>query len=181
MADRSMSDAASNLPLHRETGDVRLHALVPCAGSGSRARTDVPKQYQSLAGKPLVLHTLAALAGVPRLATTLVCVAPGDATLAAQPGIMLAECGGPTRAATVRNGLAVLAGQGASGDDWVLVHDAARCLVTPALVDRLIDACLKDEVGGLLAQPLADTLKRSEGDRVAATVPRERLWQAQTP
>jgi 2-C-methyl-D-erythritol 4-phosphate cytidylyltransferase len=174
----------------------RLHALVPCAGTGSRAGTAGPKQYQHVAGQPLVLHTLQALLAVPRLATVLVAVAPGDTTLHALPGLarlqaterlVLRECGGATRADTVLAGLQALRALGAAGSDWVLVHDAARCLITPALVDTLIDACLGHAVGGLLAQPLADTLKRAEGSAeaqppsVAATVPRAGLWLAQTP
>jgi 2-C-methyl-D-erythritol 4-phosphate cytidylyltransferase len=70
---------------------------------------------------------------------------------------------------------------GARDSDWVLVHDAARCLITPALVDTLIDACMNDPVGGLLALPMPDTLKRAVGGRVASTVPREDKWLAQTP
>ncbi len=163
----------------------RLHALIPCAGSGSRAGTEVPKQYQILAGQPLVAHTLAAFAQVKRLASVLVVVAPGDDTLAragALPArVQVADCGGATRAASVQAGLRELARLGASQDDWVLVHDAARCLITPALIDRLIDACLPDPVGGLLAQPLADTLKYGPEGRVAATIPREGHWLAQTP
>jgi 2-C-methyl-D-erythritol 4-phosphate cytidylyltransferase len=93
----------------------------------------------------------------------------------------VADCGGATRAASVQAGLRELARRGASQDDWVLVHDAARCLITPALIDHLIDACLPDPVGGLLAQPLADTLKYGPEGRVAATLPREGHWLAQTP
>jgi 2-C-methyl-D-erythritol 4-phosphate cytidylyltransferase len=81
----------------------------------------------------------------------------------------------------VTNGLRELRRVGAVDTDWVLVHDAARCLVTPQLVDRLIDACVDDEVGGLLAHPLADTLKLGEDGRVAATINRGDKWQAQTP
>lgn len=65
--------------------------------------------------------------------------------------------------------------------DWVLVHDAARCLITPAQINQLLDACLEDEVGGLLALPLPDTLKQSQGERVSATLPRADKWLAQTP
>ena len=78
----------------------RLHALIPCAGTGSRAGTAIPKQYQPVAGQPMVRHTLAAFASVPRLSTVLVAVAPGDRTLAGTQGITLAECGGATRAAS---------------------------------------------------------------------------------
>ncbi|MES2480938.1 MAG: 2-C-methyl-D-erythritol 4-phosphate cytidylyltransferase [Pseudomonadota bacterium] len=160
---------------------ARFYALIPCAGTGSRAGGAGPKQYEPVAGRAMVLHTLGAFAAVPRLASVLVAVTPGDRTLAGQPGIVLAECGGPTRAATVRGGLAQLLRRGADADDWVLVHDAARCLVTPALIDRLIDACEGDAVGGLLALPLADTLKHGPEGRVLATVPREGHWLAQTP
>lgn len=160
----------------------RCHALVPCAGSGSRAGTAQPKQYQPLAGRPLVQHTLAALGAVARIDRLLVVVAPGDDTLR-QPGArwQLADCGGATRAESVCNGLDHLLASGAAPKDWVLVHDAARCLLTPALVDALIDACLPDAVGGLLALPLPDTLKRAQDGRVAATVERADKWLAQTP
>ena len=168
----------------------RCHALVPCAGVGARSGADGPKQYVPLAGRAMVAHTLAALAAVPRLTATLVVLsAEDDLFEAAVPWFgrapsreWLARCGGASRAATVANGLQVLADRGAQPDDWVLVHDAARCLVQPAWVDRLIDACLGDEVGGLLALPVADTLKQADAKgRVAATVDRSAKWAAQTP
>lgn len=171
----------------------RLWAFVPCAGVGARAvasgaQPDLPKQYQTVAGQPLVLHTLAALAQVTRLSATLVGVAAGDGFFQARQAAgtwQVAACGGPTRAETVLGGLAALAAQGAEDSDWVLVHDAARCLLTPQMVDRLIDACLHDPVGGLLAQPLADTLKSAVVEdgvaRVAATLARSDKWLAQTP
>lgn len=169
----------------RVSPSTRLHALIPCAGSGSRAGTGVPKQYQPVAGRPLVAHTLAAFARVQRLASVLVVVAPGDDTLARLPGlppqVLVSDCGGATRAASVLGGLQALRRHGADAADWVLVHDAARCLITPALIERLIDACLGDPVGGLLAQPLADTLKYGPQGRVVVTLPREGHWLAQTP
>jgi 2-C-methyl-D-erythritol 4-phosphate cytidylyltransferase len=164
---------------------ARCFALVPCAGVGQRAGTAGPKQYSELGGRSVVAHTLAALAAVPRLAGTLVVLAPDDSAFEAHaPGYAgwVARVGGDTRAATVAHGLAVLRGRGAADDDWVLVHDAARCLLRPAWVDRLIDACLDDAVGGLLALPLADTLKQGDdAGRVTATVPRAGKWAAQTP
>jgi 2-C-methyl-D-erythritol 4-phosphate cytidylyltransferase len=163
---------------------ARCFALVPCAGVGQRAGTGGPKQYSPLMGRAVVAHTLAALAAVPRLAHTLVVLAPDDDQFETHvPAFSgwVARVGGSTRAASVGQGLAVLRGRGADDNDWVLVHDAARCLLKPAWVDRLIDACRDDEVGGLLALPLADTLKQEEGGRVAATVPRAGKWAAQTP
>ena len=161
----------------------RCFALLPCAGSGSRAGTARPKQYQPVAGMPMVRHTLAALAQVARIARVLVVVAPGDAARDdLGPAVSMVDCGGATRADSVFNGLGALLAQGAHAHDWVLVHDAARCLVTPALIDALIDACLPDAVGGLLALPLADTLKAAGADgRVAATLDRADKWLAQTP
>ncbi|BEP96589.1 2-C-methyl-D-erythritol 4-phosphate cytidylyltransferase [Acidovorax sp. A79] len=147
----------------------------------------LPKQYHLVAGHPMVLHTLAAFAGVGRLLGTLVAVAPGDRFLDAHahPAYFAVECGGPTRADTVLGGLRVLLARGAQRDDWVLVHDAARCLVTTAQIDHLIDVCAQDSVGGLLAHQLADTLKTSidgpGGVRVASTVDRSNKWLAQTP
>ena len=174
-----MSDHAPGMP--------RCFALVPCAGIGARAGAAGPKQYVQLAGRPLVAHALAALCGVPRLTQVLVVLAPGDTAFAAvvEPALASAcrvvHAGGDSRAATVYNGLLALRSGGTQDEDWVLVHDAARCLLRPAWVDALIDACWSDPVGGLLALPLADTLKEETAGRVSATLPRARKWLAQTP
>jgi 2-C-methyl-D-erythritol 4-phosphate cytidylyltransferase len=167
----------------------RFFALIPCAGSGSRALVPgaaLPKQYQTVAGQPMVMHTLAAFASVARISDLLVVVAPGDDFFEHQSApCVVRDNGGATRAQTVRNGLHDLFEQGARRDDWVLVHDAARCLITPAQIDALIDACQGDAVGGLLAHKLPDTLKQEgageQQGRVAATLPRDDKWLAQTP
>ncbi len=165
----------------------RLHALLPCAGSGSRSGAAGPKQYQPLAGWPLVHHTLAALQRVARLSSVSVVVSPGDRFWTDPGDVSVLPCGGETRAHSVFNGLSALLERGVPPTDWVLVHDAARCLVSPDEVDALIDACLADPhaAGGLLALPLPDTLKAAtpsdQGPRVAATVDRSDKWLAQTP
>jgi len=166
---------------------ARCFALVPCAGEGARLGAGLPKQYLRLAGRAMVAHTLDALARVPRITATLVVLAPLDDQFDSHvpdfggEGRWLARCGGTSRAGTVANGLAVLATQGVEDRDWVLVHDAARCMVRPEWIDRLIDACVDDQVGGLLALPLADTLKAERDGRVGATVDRAGMWAAQTP
>ena len=167
----------------------RCFALVPAAGIGTRSGAEGPKQYVPLAGRTMLAHTLDALAQVPELVATLVVLAPDDAQFeAAVPGFsgIVARCGGASRAETVANGLAVLLKHGAQLHDWVLVHDAARCLIRPEWVARLIAACADDEVGGLLALPLADTLKQAGADvgagaRITHTVDRRAKWAAQTP
>ncbi|MDB5750708.1 MAG: 2-C-methyl-D-erythritol 4-phosphate cytidylyltransferase [Ramlibacter sp.] len=161
----------------------RYFALIPCAGNGSRAGTSGPKQYERVAGQPMVWHTLSAFAGVKRIARTLVVVAASDGFFERNPttSALVVPCGGATRAASVANGLRELRRVGATDADWVLVHDAARCLVTPDLIDRLIDRCSGDEVGGLLAHPLADTLKIAKDGRAAGTLQRDDKWLAQTP
>jgi 2-C-methyl-D-erythritol 4-phosphate cytidylyltransferase len=170
-----------------DSSPPRCYALLPCAGVGSRSGATLPKQYVNIAGRAMVAHTLAALAEVSRLAATLVVLAPEDQAFEQHvPGFAGARgwvCrrGGAQRADTVAGGLAELLARGAREHDWVLVHDAARCLVRAEWVDRLIDACLADEVGGLLALPVADTLKRAEGGRVAETLSRADKWAAQTP
>jgi 2-C-methyl-D-erythritol 4-phosphate cytidylyltransferase/2-C-methyl-D-erythritol 4-phosphate cytidylyltransferase/2-C-methyl-D-erythritol 2,4-cyclodiphosphate synthase len=128
---------------------------------------------------------------VDRLAATLVVLAPDDDQFEdAVPRFTdergwVARCGGASRAESVANGLAELRARGAQPHDWVLVHDAARCLLRASWVDRLIDACQDDEVGGLLALPLADTLKQADGaagqERSSATIDRSGKWAAQTP
>ena len=170
-----------------EPATVRCFALVPCDGAGARSGAGLPKQYVALAGRPMIAHTLAALARVPRIVETLVVLAPDDERFErsvpdpARLRCRAVRCGGATRAASVAAGLAALAERGAVDGDWVLVHDAARCALQPAWVDRLIDACLDDPVGGLLALPIADTVKQERDGRVAATLDRRGLWAAQTP
>lgn len=166
----------------------RCYALVPAAGVGARSGADRPKQYVPIAERAMMAHTLEALLAVPGLAATLVVLSPEDDQFeAAVPGFAgergwVARCGGATRAESVANGLAELLARGAQPHDWVLVHDAARCLLRPEWVERLIDACADDEVGGLLALPVADTLKEADAQgRVAATVDRRGKWAAQTP
>ena len=185
--------ASASVALNPLAAAPRIWALVPCAGSGSRARTSLPKQYQNLAGHPLVFHTLAAFAGVTGIAGTLVVVAAEDQFfdgLQARPvtrpefslaTLIIANCGGQTRARSVFNGLNHLVTLGADADDWVLVHDAARCLIAPTQIQTLIAACLPDAVGGLLACPLPDTLKSEAQGRVAGTINRTGKWLAQTP
>ena len=167
--------------------DSASAGVVPGAAPAAVQSGPLPKQYHTVAGHPMVLHTLAAFAGVTRLLGTLVAVAPGDHFLDAYPSAayFAVDCGGPTRADTVLGGLRALQARGARAQDWVLVHDAARCLVTPEQIDALIDACAHDSVGGLLAHKLADTLKTATagpgGVRVASTVDRSDKWLAQTP
>jgi len=169
------------------TSSPRLFAIVPCAGVGLRAGTAGPKQYARLAGRALVAHTLHALAQVSRLQGVLVVLADDDDRFEqevpdfAGPTRWLARRGGVTRAQTVANGLLALRELGAADDDWVLVHDAARALIQPDAIDRLIDACLDDPVGGLLALPVADTLKQERDGRAATTLDRRDKWAAQTP
>ncbi|WP_353233325.1 2-C-methyl-D-erythritol 4-phosphate cytidylyltransferase [Diaphorobacter ruginosibacter] len=171
------------IQIRADAAGVRCHALLPSAGVGARAGTAQPKQYQPLAGRLLVEHTLAAFAGVARIASVNVVVAAGDETLR-RPGAYwnVIEKGGATRADSVFNGLTHLLDVGdVRPGDWILVHDAARCLVSPAQIDALIDACLQDAVGGLLALPLPDTLKLSVDGRATQTIARGDKWLAQTP
>lgn len=186
-----MSDA---MPFTLTSPDFlpRCYALVPCAGVGERAGVGGPKQYHPVAGQAVVAHTLAALQAVPRLEATLVVLSPDDVPFERHAPdftgerAWVARVGGATRAESVANGLAELLARGAQPRDWVLVHDAARCLLRPEWVTRLIAACEADEVGGLLALPLADTLKAAvrgaDGEaRAEATVDRTGKWAAQTP
>lgn len=167
----------------------RLFALIPAAGSGTRIGGDTPKQYQSIAGRPMLAHSVASFVACGRIEHVYVVVAPHDerAARVLEPHWMdrvtLLPCGGTARDATVSNGLNAMTGQAAE-DDWVLVHDAARPGLTVELIERLIDAVSADEVGGLLAIPVPDTIKRESSEhygRVDRTVPREGVWLAQTP
>lgn len=147
---------------------------------------EIPKQYLPLLDRPLLWHTLAALCAVPALSRVFVVLASDDGHWDAHDWsafdgrLEVLRCGGATRAESVANGLRAIAGRVAA-DDWMLVHDAARACVTAAHVAALIEAVDSDPVGGILATPVADTLKRGADGAIAATVPRENLWQAQTP
>ena len=176
-----MTDLSNKSPASIPS-DARFWAVIPCAGTGSRSGAEGPKQYQPLAGQPLVIHTLSAFSKVKRIDQIAVVVAADDDFLdSSSATVLIAACGGPTRAASVFNGLIYLLQCGADPEDWVLVHDAARCLITPAQINALIDACAADEVGGLLALQLPDTLKSEVGGRVAGTLDRSDKWLAQTP
>ncbi len=137
----------------------------------------------------MVLHTLAAFGATSGIDNIVVVVAPGDdffrnlnwISTTQNATLNIANCGGDTRARSVLNGLSAVLTLGGALDDWVLVHDAARCLITPTQISALIDACQGDEVGGLLALPLPDTLKSGVGGRVESTLDRAGKWLAQTP
>jgi 2-C-methyl-D-erythritol 4-phosphate cytidylyltransferase len=163
----------------------RLFALIPAAGSGSRMGSQLPKQYVRLGSQTMLEHAADALLAAPDLEGVLVVVAPDDIAhrqVAPRARLTFAAVGGETRATSVRNGLRVLrAAFGIDHDDWILVHDAARpCLARDELM-RLVVGVGGDAVGGLLALPVADTLKRAQQGRVVQTVDREGLWRAATP
>jgi 2-C-methyl-D-erythritol 4-phosphate cytidylyltransferase len=148
---------------------------------------ETPKQYLPLNSIPLIAHALIVLAREPRIAKLFVVLSPDDRWWdnyewrGWEDRIQVLRCGGATRAETVLNGLQAMSAECAA-DDWVLVHDAARPCLPAESLSRMLDELADDAVGGLLAVPVADTLKRADAEcRVAATVPRAGLWQAQTP
>ena len=162
-------------------------AIVPAAGSGARFGAERPKQYLPLAGRPLIFHTLLALSRASWIDRVLVVLAPDDAYWAGYdwrdigPKLEVVYAGGATRAESVLAGLRAVT-TAADDDDWMLVHDAARPCLSADMLDNLMTTLADDPVGGLLAVPVADTLKREDTDvRVGETVAREGLWQAQTP
>jgi 2-C-methyl-D-erythritol 4-phosphate cytidylyltransferase len=163
---------------------MTFHALVPAAGNGFRFGAGIPKQYLPLAGKPVLQHALDRLHAHFPLRRTYVVLAPDDhwfeQTIAVPPDVTLLRCGGATRAESVRNALERL--EDVAADDWVVVHDAVRpCLAREESL-RLQHELAGDEVGGFLAVPISDTLKRLGDDaRVVRTESREALWRAQTP
>ncbi|MEO4046249.1 2-C-methyl-D-erythritol 4-phosphate cytidylyltransferase [Pseudomonas sp. CAU 1711] len=160
--------------------------VIPAAGIGSRMRADRPKQYLQLAGKTILEHTLDCFLDHPRLRGLVLSLAADDPywpalPCAADTRIRRAE-GGAERADSVLAGLLRLRELGAQADDWVLVHDAARPNLARGDLDLLLGELAGDPVGGLLAVPARDTLKRAGADgRVAETVDRSLIWQAYTP
>ena len=174
---------AATMNLSHPMSQSRHFALIPAAGVGARMGADCPKQYLPLAGQPMLRHTVAAFLNSPLIAHTFVVVSADDAyvdqALDELAGVTLLRCGGATRKDSVLNGLQALR-ERLAADDWVLVHDAARPGLTPALIEKLVSAIGDSAVGGLLALPVVDTVKRVEAGRVQ-TVPRDGLWLAQTP
>jgi 2-C-methyl-D-erythritol 4-phosphate cytidylyltransferase len=169
---------------------LALFALIAAAGIGSRVAQGTPKQYLSLAGKPMLWHSVRALCAA-RPENVFVVLAPGDDEFvrhdwsAFDGRVEALYCGGETRRDSVYNGL-VAASAAVDADDFVLVHDAARPCVPKDDLERLIGECSVDRIGGILALPVAETVKRVAKDeagtqRIAGTEDRSLLWLAQTP
>jgi 2-C-methyl-D-erythritol 4-phosphate cytidylyltransferase len=163
---------------------LRYIALIPAAGIGARLGGELPKQYLPIGGRTMLEHAIDALLADSRIDRVFVVVAPADAHWQALPvdddRVEFLPVGGGSRAESVRNGLIAIAAR-IGDDDRVLVHDAARPCLTEQQLARLIDEVGDDDSGGLLAVPLADTLKRGEDGRVGITLERAGLWCAQTP
>lgn len=171
---------ASDIPARPGHGArARVVALVVAAGRGVRMGGAVPKQYQTLAGRPVLARTVARLAGHPRVGQVMVVIPPDDGGRAAAilPPETMMVAGGATRAQSVAAGLAALPAEATH----VLIHDAARPLVPDAVIDRVIDALGRAD-GAAPAVAVSDALWRENGSGgVAETVPRAGLWRAQTP
>ncbi len=168
---------------------ARCIALIPAAGIGNRMQAAIPKQYVPLGERTMLHIVLDTFAHAAAIDHTYLVVAEDDphidALLAKRQSndsnaLTVLRCGGATRHQTVLNGLAAMQTD-VTSTDWILVHDAARPGLTKALIERLIAAVGDDAVGGLLAIPLADTLKRGSDQRVVQTIDRSALWSAQTP
>jgi 2-C-methyl-D-erythritol 4-phosphate cytidylyltransferase len=167
------------------TSPVRIVALIPAAGGGSRFGAALPKQYADLNGRPLLVRAIERLQSSLALYDTIVALAPEDTLYdrIVGPFPRVERSLRRRRAETVANSLAALGGR-CDDDDWVLVHDAARPCVPADALRRLMSEISDDPVGGLLAIPVADTLKREDREtpaRVLRTEDRAGLWQAQTP
>ncbi len=170
--------------------ELAFHALIPAAGAGTRFLGETPKQYLTLAGRPMLWHAVSALCVKP-IENVFVVLAPGDEQFKGIDWGGLGErieplyCGGESRRDSVYNGM-VAAMAVVESNDWMLVHDAARPCLPSADLARLIAETQADLVGGVLALPVADTVKRVAKDeagaqRIAGTEDRSQLWLAQTP
>jgi 2-C-methyl-D-erythritol 4-phosphate cytidylyltransferase len=159
----------------------RYFALIPAAGVGARMGADGPKQYMQIGGKPMLRHTIDAFLSSELIAHTYVVVSAGDGQIdgvAPTDGVTVLRCGGASRLESIQNALRQL-GEVIGSNDWVLVHDAARPGLNAELIQKLITTIGDDAVGGLLALPVVDTVKRAGA--AVATVARDGLWLAQTP
>ena len=169
---------------------MAIYALIPAAGAGTRFLGETPKQYLPLAGKPMLWHAVKSVC-VPPIENVFVVLAPGDAQFARVDWGAFAGrleplyCGGETRRDSVYNGM-VAAMAAVDADDWMLVHDAARPCLPRQDLANLIEQTREDRIGGILALPVAETVKRVAKDeaglqRIAGTEDRTQLWLAQTP
>ncbi|MEZ3500562.1 2-C-methyl-D-erythritol 4-phosphate cytidylyltransferase [Pantoea sp. KPR_PJ] len=161
---------------------MEVIAVVPAAGIGSRMQATCPKQYLTIGQHTLLEHSITRLFSHPAVRQVIVALSPDDTQFASLPLAhdprVLSVTGGETRAESVLAGL-----RAAQGADWVLVHDAARPCLHPDDLTRLLQVRESSEVGGILAAPVRDTMKRGEPGlaAVAHTVEREHLWHALTP
>lgn len=164
---------------------VKYWAVIPAAGVGSRMAADRPKQYLPLAGKTVIEHSLHALLDHPVIAGGVVAISAGDGYWPAlnyqHAKPLYVAPGGKERCDSVLSALELLS-ENADAQDWVLVHDAARPCLRADDMDRLISACVQHAVGGILAMPAKDTIKRANAvNEIVETVDRSTLWQAFTP
>jgi len=164
----------------------KIHVLIPSAGTGSRFGSDAPKQFHRLHDKLIIEYSLEVFFKMPQIDSVWVGLSAGmEKELVMQHSkLNLCATGGATRSATVLNTLELMQQQLLDPNDWVLVHDAARPGIQTHQVQELITAVLSgDADGGILALPITDTLKRARSDipRVDSTLPRDHIWQAQTP
>lgn len=167
------------------SSEPRVWGVIPAAGVGRRMGGELPKQYLRIGGHTLLEHAASALLGSPRLAALVLGHAADDTRLAELP--LAADprvyrvVGGRERSDTVRAALAFLADR-AGPEDWVFVHDAARPCLPRDVVETLLAALGDEPVGGIVALPVTDTVKRADpAGHIAATLPREQIWRAQTP
>jgi 2-C-methyl-D-erythritol 4-phosphate cytidylyltransferase len=180
-----------------ELNNTNLWVVIPAAGYGERMQSSTPKQYLPLAGKPMLAHTVEAMLAFEPVTGVQLSLAAEDRhwdklglTSDTKEKLLPPTIGGATRAASVLSGLVALESLGASEvgeavkikqDDWVMVHDAARPCIDKHCLERMITELGGDDVGGILALPVADTIKSVSGNHIDHTVDREPLWAAQTP
>ncbi len=166
-----------------ESAQQNYTAIILAAGSGSRMEDSSPKQHRVIAGKSLIQHSVDAFLAEPRITKLIIVVSPSD--IAAQklqfddPRVIVARVGGITRDMSVKNALSYAA---FTENEWVLVHDAARPCILTSDISKLMDVCIEQNRGAILAVPVTDSLKKEGKDRqIIRSISRENVWAAQTP
>ena len=165
---------------------AKFHIIIPAAGSGSRMGLDQPKQYLKIHKQTFIERVIRVFENIPLVDSIHIALQPKDdlwdtLNLSLSSKVNVHYCGGESRAKTVLNTLETIKTH-MNDSDWILVHDAARPGVQEKDVIHLIETLKNDPVGGLLAYPIADTIKKSDKeDRVIDSPLRDHLWQAQTP
>ena len=163
-----------------------IHLIIPAAGESSRMGSTTPKQFSNFHGKTILEYVESIFSKLATIKTITIALNKKQKYIESlncqfSNKTTLIDCGGSNRSETVLNALNII-GEDIQKKDWIMVHDAARVGITESLVNNFIQEVVDDEVGGILAIPALDTIKRvDKKQQIIRTEKRDEIWLAQTP